>query len=104
MDTRVLKSPWPGPGKPNEEALLTAYRKEGVTPYRWGNAPGDVYPPHSHPFHKIIFVLQGSIVFELAGSGEAVALQGGDRLDLPPGVVHSARVGPEGVECLEGHR
>jgi quercetin dioxygenase-like cupin family protein len=104
MDLGAAKTPWQGAGRPSEEELLAVYRQEGITPYRWGNAPGDTYPAHSHPYHKIIFVLSGSIVFELTGSGEAVSLRAGDRLDLPPRVEHAARVGPEGVECLEGHR
>jgi quercetin dioxygenase-like cupin family protein len=77
---------------------------EGVPPYRWSNRPGDVYGAHTHSFHKVIYVVQGSITFGLPGEGRQVNLKVGDRLDLPAGVRHDAVVGPEGVVCLEGHR
>jgi quercetin dioxygenase-like cupin family protein len=63
-----------------------------------------VYGAHDHPYHKVIYVVQGSITFGLPGEGRRVALDAGDRLELPPGVVHEAVVGPRGVVCLEAHR
>jgi quercetin dioxygenase-like cupin family protein len=77
---------------------------EGLSPYRWSNAPGDVYAAHSHTYHKVIYIVQGSITFGLPDSGGTVHLQAGDRLDLPAGVRHDAIVGPRGVACLEAHR
>jgi quercetin dioxygenase-like cupin family protein len=92
-------------GRPPDEAeirnLLTA---EGLSFYRWSNGPGDVYTAHSHPFHKVIYVADGSITFGLPATDEQIALLPGDRLDLPPGLVHDAVVGPQGVVCLEAHR
>ena len=78
--------------------------EQGLTGYRWSNAPGDVYGAHSHPFHKIIYVLQGSITFVLTDSGEQLDLRSGDRLDLPAGVLHEAVVGQQGVICFEAHQ
>lgn len=78
--------------------------EEGLEPYRWSNGPGDVYGAHSHPYHKVIYVVQGSIKFGLPDSGDAVMLHTGDRLELPAEVSHDAVVGPEGVVCLEAHR
>jgi quercetin dioxygenase-like cupin family protein len=75
-----------------------------MTPYRWSNDPHDRYQAHSHSFHKVIYVVSGSITFGLPASGESVTLTTGDRLDLPAGVLHDAAVGPDGVVCLEGHR
>lgn len=48
-------------------------------------------------------MLRGSITFSLTGSGEQVELRAGDRLELPAGTEHAARVGPHGVTCLEAH-
>jgi uncharacterized protein YjlB len=70
----------------------------------WSNGPGDIYGAHSHGFHKVIFVVSGSIAFGLPDTGERLHLHAGDRLDLPAGVRHDALVGPRGVACLEGHR
>jgi quercetin dioxygenase-like cupin family protein len=75
-----------------------------MTPYRWSNGPHDRYQAHSHSYHKVIYVVSGAITFGLPERGEAVSLNPGDRLDLPPGVVHDAVVGPNGVVCLEGHQ
>jgi len=71
----------------------------------WSNGPGAVYDPHSHPYHKTLLCLKGSIEFTIEGEkGTVIRLKAGDILELPPGTVHSARVGPQGVTCSEEHR
>jgi quercetin dioxygenase-like cupin family protein len=97
-------APWQGTEVPSQADIERRLREEGLEPYRWSNAPGDVYGAHTHPYHKVLFVVRGSITFGFPGSGRQVALNPGDRLDLPPGVAHDAVVGPEGVVCLEAHR
>lgn len=77
---------------------------EGLDPYTWSNGPFDMYSAHSHGFDKVIYVVQGSITFGLPELGQSLTLNAGDRLDLPAGVVHNAKVGAEGVVCLEGHK
>ena len=82
---------------------LAAFEAEGCSaPRTWGNGPGDVYAVHSHPYHKVLFCLDGSITFHL-GDGD-LTLRAGDRLDLEPGTGHSATVGPEGCSCVEASR
>lgn len=95
---------WPGDEPATEVAILHMFQSEDLQPYRWSNAPGDVYSAHAHNYHKVIYVVLGSITFGLPRDGQALRLRPGDRLDLPPGVVHDATVGPEGVVCLEAHR
>jgi quercetin dioxygenase-like cupin family protein len=102
MQTRVTS--WSGPGEPDELVLRQRLAQEGLSPYVWGNAPGDRYPVHSHTFYKVIYAVNGSIRFDLPQTGETLWLHGGDRLDLPPDTPHSAVVGPDGVLCLEAHR
>jgi mannose-6-phosphate isomerase-like protein (cupin superfamily) len=85
------------------DAALHAFRDEGCSaPRPWGNGPGDTYAPHSHPYHKVLFCLEGSITFHLADGD--VSLEGGDRLDLEPATEHSATVGAEGCSCVEASR
>ena len=85
------------------EVALAAFEAEGCSAARfWANDPGDRYGRHDHAFHKVLFCLAGSIVFHVAG--EDVELTAGDRLDLEPGPLHSATVGPEGCECVEASR
>ncbi|MFN2212870.1 MAG: cupin domain-containing protein [Anaerolineales bacterium] len=95
---------WQSGAPPNEEEVRRLLSKQGLSGYRWSNSPGDVYRAHHHPFHKVIYVLQGSITFTLPESGEQLILNSGDRLDLPKGIVHEAVVGPQGVICVESHQ
>ena len=73
-----------------------------MSPGWWSNGPGDRYAEHSHPHHKVLYCATGSIRF-ICG-GEAIDLTPGDRLDVPPGVVHPQWGGPEGVSCVEAVR
>ena len=97
-------SRWSEEKKPDEATIREILAEEGLHPYRWSNAPGDVYSSHTHSYNKVIYVLSGAITFNLPDSGEKLALKPGDRLDLPAGVSHGAFVGPQGVACLEAHR
>jgi quercetin dioxygenase-like cupin family protein len=96
-------SPWAEGETPTEEQMRGILDQEGLQPYRWSNGPGDVYAAHTHPFHKVIYVVKGSITFGFTGDGEQATLQAGDRLELPAGTAHDAVVGSEGVVCLEAH-
>lgn len=83
-------------------AAEAAFRSEDLTPHTWSNGPGYFYPTHEHPYHKVLFCVEGSITFHTP-EGD-LSLGTGDRLDLPPGTNHSATVGPEGVTCMEATR
>ena len=86
-----------------EPDLDERLRAEGLDPGRWSNGAGDRYAAHDHAYDKVIVVERGSITFHL-GTGGAVELDRGDRLELPAGTVHDAVVGSAGVSCLEAHR
>ena len=53
-------------------------------------APGVAFPNHSHPGEEIIYVLAGSLEYDVAGKAPAV-LKAGDVLFIPAGTVHSAK-------------
>jgi quercetin dioxygenase-like cupin family protein len=76
---------------------------EGLDASTWSNGPGDRYSAHDHAYDKVIAVERGSITFGLPADGRSVALDAGDRLELPAGTRHDAIVGPTGVTCLEAH-
>lgn len=79
---------------------VAVFRTEGCSPPRtWANGPGDRYAWHEHGFRKVLYCLEGSIVFH-TDHGD-VALEAGDRLDLDPGTRHAATVGPQGCTCIE---
>ena len=69
----------------------------------WSNGPDFHYPRHRHDYDKVLVAASGSIIFELPELAREVELAEGDRLDLPAGTLHGARVGPAGVTCLEAH-
>jgi len=100
----VSVHPWPDAELPTESAIRRRLTAEGLHPYTWSNGSGDVYGAHHHSYHKVIYVVEGSITFGLPEEGRRVTLNAGDRLELPAGTLHDAIVGPRGVVCLEAHR
>ena len=52
--------------------------------------PGAVDPKHRHPGEEIIYVLEGSLEYEVEGR-PPVTLKAGDVLFIPAGTIHSAR-------------
>jgi quercetin dioxygenase-like cupin family protein len=76
-------------------------RLENLSPVWWSNGPGDPYREHSHSYNKVLFCLEGSIVFRDESTGADYELQAGDRLEIPRGTQHSAIVGPHGCTCVE---
>jgi uncharacterized protein YjlB len=84
-------------------AAADRLRAEGLDASSWSNGPGDRYGAHEHGYDKVIVVAAGSIVFGLPADGGSVALETGDRLELPAGTRHDAVVGQSGVACLEAH-
>jgi len=90
-------------GRAGRNDALEAFANEGCTaPRFWRNGPGDRYGRHEHGYHKVLFCLEGSIVFH-TDDGD-VTIAAGDRLDLDPGTVHGATVGPEGCACVEASK
>lgn len=81
---------------------MAAFAGEGLEASTWSNASGFVYDWHEHPYHKVLFCIEGSITFH-TDDGD-IRLSVGDRLDLPRGTRHGATVGPDGVTCMEAAR
>ena len=51
-------------GSATLEDATAAFAAEGCSsPTTWGNGPGDTYGRHAHGYHKVLFCLEGSIVF-----------------------------------------
>ena len=53
-------------------------------------APGSSFPRHKHPGEEIIYVIEGTLEYELPGKGW-VTLKKGDVLFVPDRGVHAAR-------------
>jgi quercetin dioxygenase-like cupin family protein len=52
--------------------------------------PGMAFPKHTHPGEEIIYVLKGSLQYEVEGKPPAT-LKAGDVLFIPAGTVHAAK-------------
>jgi mannose-6-phosphate isomerase-like protein (cupin superfamily) len=90
-------------GATDRAEASAVFEAEGCDgPRSWSNGPGDRYARHQHAADKVLFCLEGSIVFHTA-EGD-LELTAGDRLDLPAGTPHSATVGPVGCACIEAYR
>lgn len=53
-------------------------------------APGAEFGKHSHPGEEIIYVLEGTLEYQVAGS-KPVRLKTGGVLFIPAGTIHSAK-------------
>ena len=85
-----------------DDAIAAFASEECSAPRSWRNGPGDTYGTHDHSYDKVLFCLAGSIVFHTPAGD--VALESGDRIDLPAETEHSATVGPAGCACIEATR
>ena len=86
---------------PDPKQIDAQIRAEARDVYGWSNGPGDRYEQHAHAYNKLLYCTRGSIDFVL-GDGRTLTLRPGDRMVLPAGTPHAARVGPGGCVCLEG--
>ena len=105
MRTHIIHiQKWAKPTEPSEEELFAQMVQDGLSPSKWSSPPRDIFPAHDHPYEKVIMVVAGSITFGFPIEGEPTTLCPGDRLELPPNVMHNAVAGKEGVVCLEAQR
>ena len=62
-------------------------------------APGAVMPDHNHPHEQLGYILEGSIVLNLAGDERTLHV--GEAYTIPGGVTHRAVGGPDGCLVLD---
>ena len=78
---------------------LSAPAREAVQ-VRVDLAPGVAFGRHTHPGEEIIYVLAGSIEYDVQGK-PPVTLKAGDVLFIPAGTIHAAKnVGPDAASEL----
>ncbi len=95
---------WKETEVPQEHDLRKRMQVQGLSPYAWSNGPGEHYAVHSHSYQKVLYCVRGSIRFilpDVGGDAGTIDLAAGDCMILPASVRHSAKVGPQGVTCLE---
>jgi len=94
---------WEAANPPTESLLMEIMRQQNLNPVSVSNRPLDTYFPHKHTFHKVVYVVRGSVTFTLPALKKKFELKAGDRFDLPAGIVHGVEIGAEGAVFLEGH-
>ena len=73
---------------------------EGFDVIEWTDEPNTTYAAHEHPDAEVRVVLAGTMTVTIGA--EVQTLRAGDRLDIEPGQVHSATIGPDGARYLAG--
>jgi quercetin dioxygenase-like cupin family protein len=68
---------------------LSAPGREAVQ-VRVDLAPGVAFGKHTHPGEEIIYVLEGSLEYQIEGK-PPITLKAGDVLFIPAGTIHAAR-------------
>lgn len=96
-------TPWNEDTPATEEELRDYLVGQELKVHTWSSPPQSSFDAHTHGYHKVLFVVTGSIKFEFPTRHKTVTLRPGDRLDLPAGLRHLAEVGVDGVKCLESH-
>lgn len=84
-------------------ALETQLHQEGFRyTYVWEDGPHASYPNHTHPTETAHVILDGEMTLTVNGQSSTYAV--GQRVDVPAGEVHSARMGAQGCHYLIGEK
>jgi len=81
-----------------EQLLREGYQRV----YLWRDPPGAAQAPHFHTCETVNIVIDGEL--SLTMGGRTRVLGWGERVDLPPGLMHEAKSGPKGCVFLIGER
>ena len=85
----------------NPQEKISQLKQEGFAHvYEWTDKPNTEYLEHSHKGKVSFYVTKGSISMNIDGIHTMV--RAGDRMDVPVGVSHKAKVGPDGCTFIVG--
>lgn len=84
-------------------ALETQLHQDGFKhTYVWEDGPDARYPDHTHPTETAHVILDGEMTLTVKGKSATYKI--GERVDVPAGEVHAARMGPRGCRYLIGEK
>lgn len=83
------QNPWPGVTRVDLQRHDLSIPGREMVQATVALAPGVTAPAHSHPGEEIVYVLEGSFEYRVAGN--PVRLERGGVLFIPAGTIHSAR-------------
>ena len=92
---------WEEDINPTEENIRQILKSEGYSVFKWSNDPNDYFSPHSHDYLQIFYVIEGSLTIRSVDDDITYEVNPGDRVEVRPGLIHEATIGPNGVVCLE---
>ena len=81
---------WPGTARTDLQRHDLSIAGRETLQARIDFAPGSFATRHKHPGEEIIYVLEGTLEYQIDGS-PAVVLKAGDVLFVPAGAVHRAK-------------
>jgi len=86
-------------GISDRETVFRKLQEEGYKDiYVWRDPPNAFYDWHTHTYDEVRWILKGKI---LIGTEEGeYLLEAGDKMIVPAGTRHWAKVGDEGVEYV----
>jgi len=82
----MLITRWQAPLLPNTEQFLMMLDQEGLEGVVEDFSPGMKISDHRHPFTEVRVVLEGELLFNVAGN--QFLLRAGDRLEIPSNTKH----------------
>jgi quercetin dioxygenase-like cupin family protein len=91
---------WEQAGQPDFETLRSSLIAEGYQVVRWDSRPNQVYLPHAHIYSELLWLVAGSLVVILSEQERILALEPGDRVELPAGTQHAVQAGVDGALYL----
>lgn len=84
-------------------ALESRLRSEGFSNiFVRQDGPLAFYPDHTHSGLTAHIILEGEMTLTMQGA--SATYRAGERMDVPAGTVHSARMGPRGCRYLVGEK
>jgi mannose-6-phosphate isomerase-like protein (cupin superfamily) len=87
----------------NVDEFERKLREEGFRhTFVWRDGPDAFYPDHAHESETAHIVLDGELTLTTGGESRTYGV--GERCDVLPGAVHSARMGPRGCRYLVGEK
>jgi quercetin dioxygenase-like cupin family protein len=92
---------WANSQAPTESFITRLMKKEGLTPYEWRGTPNSRQPVRSHNYHRILYVVEGTLTLSFPDANQMIKLKIGDRAQIPAGVRHAIEADSRGFKCLE---
>lgn len=84
-----------------KDQMIATLKQDGFAHiYEWRDAPGTEYPAHAHKGKVSFFITEGEI--EMNVDGKITLVKAGDRMNVPVGISHTAKVGDEGCVFVVG--